>query len=166
MYTRILLPCFTILTLVHSFAILPSSNKKIRAPTRLFSGDTKFQKYDHTLAILTFPRNSNNQIANEAILMQAMDRTMKRLSVVIRCQDGLAHRTPIEDLRRYVGEIYSLVWDCNQSLLRTGECKCRLFVMILHCEWNWTLFAFDMDVVFKIFGSKFSFFSIPNLQKN
>uniref|UniRef100_A0A7S2K9D5 Cytidyltransferase-like domain-containing protein n=2 Tax=Leptocylindrus danicus TaxID=163516 RepID=A0A7S2K9D5_9STRA len=121
MYTRILLPCFAILTLVHSFAILPSSNKKIRAPTRLFSGDTKFQKYDHTLAILTFPRNSNNQIANEAILMQAMDRTMKRLSVVIRCQDGLAHRTPIEDLRRYVGEIYSLVWDCNQSLLRTDE---------------------------------------------
>lgn len=69
-------------------------------------------KYKHTAAILTFPRTSRDQIANEEILLKAMEHTNERLSVVIRCKDGLAHRTPIENLRRYVGEVYSLAWDC------------------------------------------------------
>eukprot|EP00815_Leptocylindrus_aporus_P007793 CAMPEP_0116071648 /NCGR_PEP_ID=MMETSP0322-20121206/13923_1 /TAXON_ID=163516 /ORGANISM="Leptocylindrus danicus var. apora, Strain B651" /LENGTH=376 /DNA_ID=CAMNT_0003560073 /DNA_START=382 /DNA_END=1513 /DNA_ORIENTATION=+ len=42
-----------------------------------------------------------------------MEVTERRLSVVIRPRDQLVHRTvPDEDLRRYVGEIYSTAWDC------------------------------------------------------
>lgn len=149
MYAAIILS-LAILTLAQSFAILPSATQRIRAQTRLFISEDNLDKYEHTLAILTFPRNSNNQIANEAILMQAMDQTLKRLSVVIRCQDGLAHRTPIEDLRRYVGEIYSLVWDCNQSLLRTGE--------FMDADEAWTCFIilFQSYICFLVF-----FFSVP-----
>jgi len=55
-------------------------------------------KHGHTLAILSFPRTSRDQIANEAVLLKAMEVTERRLSVVIRPRDQLVHRT----VRTYV----------------------------------------------------------------
>jgi cytidyltransferase-like protein len=64
--------------------------------------------YKHVMAILTMPYTSLDRIANEAILERVLPTTNK-LSVVLRC-DGA---TPsLACLRRYVGEIYSQLWDC------------------------------------------------------
>eukprot|EP00980_Cylindrotheca_fusiformis_P004646 scaffold991_cov128-Cylindrotheca_fusiformis.AAC.18 len=65
-------------------------------------------KYQHTLAILSMPSTSTDKIANEAILNEAVRQTNK-LSVVLRAQGG---KTPsLARLRRYVGEVYSSLWD-------------------------------------------------------
>ncbi len=70
--------------------------------------------YKHTLAILTLPTKSTDRIANEAILSTSMSHTTGKLSIVLRCQDGI---TPhLHDLRKYVGEIYSLAWDVVLNL--------------------------------------------------
>ena len=76
----------------------------------------KNKNYDHTVAILTYPRTSRDQIANEAILLKAMECTVRKLSIVIRCRDS-NRRTRVEDLRRYVGEVYSLAWDCSFTVV-------------------------------------------------
>jgi cytidyltransferase-like protein len=50
-----------------------------------------------------------------------MSHTTDKLSIVLRCQDGI---TPnLEDLRGYVGEIYSLAWDVvlNLQQISSGE---------------------------------------------
>ncbi len=65
--------------------------------------------YKHTLAILTLPQTSIDRIANEAILETCMKHTSDKLSVVLRCPDN---KTPkLNELRGYVGEIYSMAWD-------------------------------------------------------
>ena len=54
------------------------------------------------------PYTSVDRIANEAILETVLPTTHK-LSVVLRCEGP----TPsIASLRRYVGEVYSQLWDC------------------------------------------------------
>lgn len=64
--------------------------------------------FKHALAILTMPYTSVDRIANEAILERVLTTTNK-LSVVLRCQGP----TPsLACLRRYVGEVYSQLWDC------------------------------------------------------
>jgi len=69
--------------------------------------------YKHTLAILTLPQTSTDRIANEAILETCMKHTTDKLSIVLRCPDNKSsHSQPkLNELRRYVGEIYSMAWD-------------------------------------------------------
>jgi len=67
------------------------------------------KQFQHALAILAMPYTSMDRIANEAILERVVPTTDK-LSIVLRCEGG---STPsIASLRRYVGEIYSQLWDC------------------------------------------------------
>ena len=69
------------------------------------------KKYQHTLAILSMPYTSIDKIANEAILDQAI-RNTRKLSVVLRCQNDDDRNAPsLSRLRRYVGEVYSTLWD-------------------------------------------------------
>lgn len=57
------------------------------------------------------PYTSTDKIANEAILDQAIQHTRK-LSVVLRCQNDNDRSAPsLARLRRYVGEVYSTLWD-------------------------------------------------------
>lgn len=67
-------------------------------------------KYQHTLAILAMPSTSLDRVVNEVILDKAAASTGNKLSVVLRCEG----REPpsVAALRRYVGEIYSQLWDC------------------------------------------------------
>lgn len=73
------------------------------------SSNSDMPTYKHTLAILTLPETSVDRIANEAILETAMKHTTSKLSIVLRCQDGKLPK--INELRGYVGEMYSLAWD-------------------------------------------------------
>jgi cytidyltransferase-like protein len=68
-------------------------------------------KYKHGLAILRMPSTSIDRIANEAILETAMQNTRK-LSVVLRSRDD---NHSLSSLRKYVGEVYSMLWDCNMG---------------------------------------------------
>ena len=88
--------------------------------------NTKF--YKHILAILTVPRTSVDRIANEAILETCMKHAVTtksnspahahahgaRISVVLRRQDGDLPK--LNELRGYVGEVYSMAWDCALGL--------------------------------------------------
>ena len=69
-------------------------------------------KFRHGLAILRMPSTSIDRIANEAILETAIQRTHK-LSVVLRSRDD-SHS--LASLRRYVGEVYSTLWDCSMGM--------------------------------------------------
>lgn len=71
------------------------------------------QKHHHTLAILAMPFTSVDRIANEAILATSLSHCCSsgdKLSVVLRCEGGTS--PSLSSLRRYVGEIYSALWDC------------------------------------------------------
>jgi cytidyltransferase-like protein len=70
------------------------------------------EQFRHALAILTMPHNSVDRIANEAILQTALPVSPK-LSVVLRCQGGPAPSLAM--LRRYVGEVYSQLWDLSMD---------------------------------------------------
>ncbi len=61
------------------------------------------------MAILTLPKTSIDNIANEAILETCMKHTTDKLSIVLRCPDNFQPK--LNELRRYVGEIYSMAWD-------------------------------------------------------
>ena len=74
----------------------------------------RLDAYKHTLAILTLPTKSTDRIANEAILSTCMSHTTEKLSIALRCQDGIAPH--LHHLRGYVGEIYSLAWDVVLNL--------------------------------------------------
>jgi phosphopantetheine adenylyltransferase len=82
-----------------------------KTPTRLNDASKQQQQHDfqHALAILAMPYTSMDRIANEAILETVLPRTSK-LSVVLRCESGITPSTSA--LRRYVGEVYSQLWDC------------------------------------------------------
>ena len=84
---------------------LPSSSRLSAASTH----DEDERKYDHTLAILAMPSTSVDRIVNDAILVAAVESSSK-LSVVLRCE-GRDSPT-IASLRRYVGEVYTQLWDC------------------------------------------------------
>ena len=65
-------------------------------------------EFKHCLAILTMPHTSIERIANEAILDTAVKHGAPKFSVVLRIQG----KTPsLASLRRYVGEVYSALWD-------------------------------------------------------
>ena len=87
-------------THVHGFTSSPSLRSNLRLHTRFnaINNNNINAKHGHTLAILSFPRTSRDQIANEAVLLKAMSVTERRLSVVIRPRDQLVHRT----VRTYV----------------------------------------------------------------
>jgi cytidyltransferase-like protein len=68
-------------------------------------------QYQHALAILTMPNTSKDRIANEAVIESILPKTNK-LSVVVRCP-GPPTTTSTASLRRYVGEIYSQLWDVS-----------------------------------------------------
>ena len=96
--------------------------------SRVSSSDLKA----HTLAILTMPVTSRDRIANEAILETAMrhlqlqeeeenESCASKLSVVLRCRDdddddGAKTKPTLAQLRGYVGEVYSMAWDCALGL--------------------------------------------------
>lgn len=69
--------------------------------------------FSHTLAILTFPKTAIDKIANEYILERAIaaTKTSGKLSVVLRCRDNMPHRTPLNELCSFIGEVYSHAWD-------------------------------------------------------
>jgi cytidyltransferase-like protein len=62
------------------------------------------------------PTTSTDKIANEAILDKAVQHTRK-LSVVLRCTDSKSSPS-LARLRRYVGEVYSTLWDVAMA---TGD---------------------------------------------
>ena len=70
-------------------------------------------QYKHGLAILRMPSTSIDRIANEAILETAMQKTRK-LSVVLRSRDD---NHSLASLRKYVGEVYSMLWDCSMGIM-------------------------------------------------
>ena len=84
--------------------------------------------YKHTLAVLTLPTTSKDRIANEAILTTCMAHTSSKLSVVLRCQDGITPQ--LNDLRGYVGEVYSLAWDVVLNLNGESQSSELLNVLI------------------------------------
>lgn len=93
---------------------IKSSKRKFPKPstTRLYQSLSQSPSYEHTLAILTLPQTSRDRIANEAILETCVKHTQQKVSIVLRCQDSNTRPKPkLNDLRGYVGEIYSLVWD-------------------------------------------------------
>jgi len=78
------------------------------------SSSTQCNAYKHILAILSMPVTSLDRMANEAVIETALPETQK-LSIVLRCgRDGT--RPTTSALRRYVGEIYSQLWDCALNL--------------------------------------------------
>ena len=104
-------------------------------------------KYQHTLAILSMPSTSTDKIANEAILNQAVHNTHK-LSVVLRAQG----RNPsLSSLRRYVGEVYSTLWDVAMSSTGNPDHFCDIVVYPQNlpnaAPEQWINHASDLDSV-------------------
>jgi phosphopantetheine adenylyltransferase len=84
--------------------------------------------YKHTLAILTLPQTSTDRIANEAILETCMKHTSDKLSIVLRMADNnnnvnkpTTKPPKINELRGYVGEIYSMAWDVALNVKPTTD---------------------------------------------
>jgi phosphopantetheine adenylyltransferase len=72
-------------------------------------GHASSQKFDHALAILAMPATSVDRIANAVVLETAVPRCRK-LSVALKCE---GRESPsLSQLRAYVGEVYSQLWDC------------------------------------------------------
>jgi Cytidylyltransferase-like len=69
------------------------------------------------LAILAMPYTSVDKIINERILETIMStcEKMEKLSVVLRCQNDQYAPPTVASLRKYVGEIYSQLWDTYMS---------------------------------------------------
>lgn len=103
-------------------------------------------KYLHTLAILSMPSTSTDKIANEAILNQAVHRTNK-LSVVLRAQ-GDRHPS-LARLRRYVGEVYSTLWDVAMASGTPDFCDVVVYPQNLPnaAPEQWIHHAPDLDSV-------------------
>lgn len=70
------------------------------------------ERFKHVLAILTMPYTSMDRIANEAVLYEALQHSSK-LSIVLRCEGG--KRPSLTNLRKYVGEVYSQLWDFSMA---------------------------------------------------
>jgi cytidyltransferase-like protein len=61
------------------------------------------------------PFTSLDRIANEAILETALKQRTSKLSIVLRSDDTHASSHSIASLRKYVGEVYSALWDCEMG---------------------------------------------------
>lgn len=88
------------------------TNNESSSSSRSKNSNIHRTRFKHTLAILNMPYTSTDKISNEAILNEAVQRTTK-LSVVLRCQndDDVKSTPSLARLRRYVGEVYSTLWD-------------------------------------------------------
>jgi cytidyltransferase-like protein len=75
------------------------------------------QQFKHALAILAMPYTSIDKIINERILETVLASSSKaeKLSVVLRCQNDNYAPPSVASLRKYVGEIYSQLWDTYMS---------------------------------------------------
>jgi cytidyltransferase-like protein len=93
----------------HAFAMMNQRSTLSQPRTALYAVQ---QQYQHALAILSMPESSIDRIMNEAVIETILPTTNK-LSVVLRCQRGVIPTTAA--LRRYVGEIYSQLWDVALS---------------------------------------------------
>mmetsp|Transcript_30753 Transcript_30753/g.43653 ORF Transcript_30753/g.43653 Transcript_30753/m.43653 type:complete len:451 (-) Transcript_30753:342-1694(-) len=92
------------------YAETPSSTgTKITTTKTTTQPVPKDESFHHGLAILTIPQSSSDRIANEAILETALQKTKKKLSIVLRSGDN---DHSLASLRKYVGEVYSTLWDC------------------------------------------------------
>jgi len=94
----------------------PRSNMALGGSTAAASdtgGGTKEpKKYNHVLAILAMPATSMDRIANEAVLKEALQHVDRKLSIVLHVQGG---SPSLASLRRYVGEVYSQLWDFSMA---------------------------------------------------
>lgn len=61
------------------------------------------------------PSTSVDRIANEAILETALRQGAPKLSIVLRSADDDYTSHSIASLRKYVGEVYSNLWDCEMG---------------------------------------------------
>jgi cytidyltransferase-like protein len=61
------------------------------------------------------PSTSIDRIANEAILETALRQGADKLSIVLRSDDYSFSSHSIASLRKYVGEVYSNLWDCEMG---------------------------------------------------
>lgn len=111
--------------------------------TRCYSQKDDFK---HTLAILSMPSTSTDKIANEAILNQAVQHTRK-LSVVLRAR-GDKHPS-LARLRRYVGEVYSTMWDVAMASGTPDFCDVVVYPQNLPnaAPEQWIHHAADLDSV-------------------
>jgi phosphopantetheine adenylyltransferase len=112
------------------------------------SSTTALQAHDdfkHTLAILSMPSTSTDRIANEAILNKAVQHTNK-LSVVLRAQ---GKNPSLARLRRYVGEVYSTLWDVATSVENGDFCDVVVYPQNLPnaAPERWIHQAPDLDSV-------------------
>jgi cytidyltransferase-like protein len=101
-----------ILPLCCSSAFLASSSPGSRSRRRhVTCYAQRPSTYQHALAILAFPITSLDRIGNEAILEAVLPKLVgtKKLSVMLRCE---GEPPSVASLRRYVGEVYSQLWDC------------------------------------------------------
>jgi Cytidylyltransferase-like len=75
------------------------------------------QQFKHALAILAMPYTSLDKIINERILETIMTncKNAEKLSIVLRCQNDHYAPPTVAALRKYVGEIYSQLWDTYMS---------------------------------------------------
>lgn len=104
------------------------SKRLSRACNDFRTTSTSLDAYRHTLAVLTLPTTSIQRISNESILSTCMRQTTSKLSIILRCQDGI--RPQLSDLRSYVGEIYSLAWDVVLNLNEQVQSSDLLNVLI------------------------------------
>ena len=99
-----------------TFSLIPSAPMNRWTTSNLHDKATALhmqqQRFQHALAILSMPESSIDRITNEAVIETVLPTTQK-LSVVLRCQRGVVPTTAA--LRRYVGEIYSQLWDVALS---------------------------------------------------
>ena len=101
---------------ISAFLVVPRTPSwtPLSSNARTTSSTTQCNAYQHILAILSMPVTSLDRMANEAVIETALPETQK-LSIVLRCgRDGT--RPTTSALRRYVGEIYSQLWDCALNL--------------------------------------------------
>jgi cytidyltransferase-like protein len=92
------------------------------------------------------PTTSIDKIANEAILNTAVQHTRK-LSVVLRCTD---RKSPsLAMLRRYVGEVYSTLWDVAMATGDPDFCDVVVYPQNLPnaAPESWIDMAPDLDSV-------------------
>ena len=95
-----------------------SIQKQQTTSTSSTTTTTSLASYQHALAILAMPENSRDRITNEAIVETILPQTHK-LSIVLRCE---SQQTPTTTtLRKYVGEMYSMLWDVSLAADEASE---------------------------------------------
>ena len=93
----------------------PRRVARTSSSSQLHLSYTNGDSFQHGLAILSMPSTSVDRIANEAILETALRQGAPKLSIVLRSDDYSAKSHSIASLRKYVGEVYSSLWDCEMG---------------------------------------------------